>query len=203
MKKEKDGKRIADFLFEIGTMRKLARMHRQTFLTDDMSDNIASHSYRVAFIGWVLAKHEGVDPYKTTMMCLLHDLGEARSNDHNWVHKRYVTIHEDEIIDEQLGSLPFDDFYLLAQEYKERKTKESIIAKDADTLDQILLLREYEWKGNKEASIWLHGNGKGSKKTKVQLKKLKLDYSKKLGEAIYKQDPSNWWNNLWTSKNRI
>jgi len=30
-------KRITNFLFEIGTMRKLLRMHRQNLLTDDMS----------------------------------------------------------------------------------------------------------------------------------------------------------------------
>jgi len=43
-------KRIASFLFEIGTMRKLIRMHRQALLTDDISDSIASHSYRATEI---------------------------------------------------------------------------------------------------------------------------------------------------------
>ncbi len=62
----------------MGTMRKVLRMHRQTLLTDDMSDNIATHFYRVALIGWVLAKMEGANPYKTLMMCLLHDMGEVR-----------------------------------------------------------------------------------------------------------------------------
>lgn len=55
----KDNNRIADFLYEIGSMRKLMRMHRQTLLSDDSSDTIASHSYRVAMIGWLLAKLEG------------------------------------------------------------------------------------------------------------------------------------------------
>jgi putative hydrolase of HD superfamily len=67
-------KRIAQFLFEIGSMRKLIRMHRQSLLTDDMSDNIATHSYRVAMIGWHLAMMEKADPYKVVMMCLLHDV---------------------------------------------------------------------------------------------------------------------------------
>jgi len=68
----KDTDKIADFLFEIGTMRKLLRMHRQTLLTDDMSDNIASHSYRVALIGWLLAKEEGVDESKVIKMWRRH-----------------------------------------------------------------------------------------------------------------------------------
>jgi putative hydrolase of HD superfamily len=75
-------------------MRKLMRMHRQVLLTDDMSDSIASHSYRVAITAWFLAKEEGADPYKTVMMSLLHDMRELRSNDHNWIHKKYIKIFE-------------------------------------------------------------------------------------------------------------
>ena len=37
-------------------------------------------------------------------------------------------------------------------EYDERESLEAHLAKDADLLDQILLLREYEWVGNNEAS---------------------------------------------------
>ena len=203
MKKD-EHKRLASFLFEVGTMRKLLRMHRQTLLTDDMSDNIASHSYRVAIIGWFLAKLEKVDLYKVVMMCLLHDLGEVRSGDHNWVHKRYVKIFEDEIKEEQLGTLPFDDFKILQDEYDERKTKEAIIAKDADLLDQVLLLREYEWQGNREAKVWLDRKPSNKKDEfgNRQMNNLKTDGARKLGKAILNEVPSDWWNNLWTHENR-
>ena len=192
--------RIANFLYEIGTMRKLMRVHRQVLLTDDMSDSIASHSYRVAMISWFLAKEEKADLYKTVMMSLLHDMGEARTNDHNWVHKRYIKIFEDEVIEQQLGTLPYQDLKDLITEYQERKTKEAILAKEADLLDQVLLLKEYDWAGNKEAHVWLHGKGKD--KGNAQLKKLKTDIGKRLGAAIYKVSPSDWWNNLWTPENR-
>jgi len=202
MKKDKKIKqeRIANFLYEIGTMRKLMRVHRQVLLTDDMSDSIASHSYRVAMISWFLAKEEKADLYKTVIMSLLHDIGEARTNDHNWVHKRYIKIFEDEIIEQQLGTLPYQDLKDLITEYQERKTKEAILAKEADLLDQVLLLKEYDWAGNKEAHVWLHGKGKD--KGNAQLKKLKTDIGKRLGAAIYKVSPSDWWNNLWTPENR-
>ncbi len=192
--------RIADFFFEIGTMRKLLRMHRQTLLSDDNSDTIAAHTYRVAMIGWVLAKLEDVDPYKVVMMCLLHDTGEIRSGDHNWVHKRYVKIFDDEIIDEQLGQLPFPELKEFATEYEKRESKESIVVKDADILDQVLLLREYEWQGNKEATIWLHG--KGGRTENEQISKLKTVSGKELCTAIYTQNPSDWWNSLYTNTNR-
>lgn len=198
--KSKSQDRIVNFLYEIGTMRKLMRMHRQVLLTDDMSDSIASHSYRVAIIGWFLAKEEGADPYKTVMMSLLHDMSEVRSNDHNWVHKKYVKIFESEIEADQLGNLPYPDLKDFVGEYQKRTSKESILAKDADLLDQILLLREYEWSGNKEAHIWLYG--KGSAKINAQLEKLKTSTAKKFGKAIYEVNPSDWWNNLWTSNNR-
>ena len=196
---EKQG-RIADFLFEVGTMRKLARIHRQTLLTDDMSDNIATHSYRVSFIGWYLAKEEKADFYKTVMMCLLHDVAEARSGDHNWVHKKYVKVFDKEITKDQFGTLPFPDFEELADEYNERTTKEAILAKDADLLDQILLLREYEWLGNREAGIWLRGKGGNKKNAKIL--DLKSTAAKALGKAILKKNPSDWWNDIWTPKNR-
>ncbi len=193
-------RRIANFLFEVGTMRKLMRMHRQTLLTDDMSDSIAAHSYRVAFIGWFLAKAEEADVYKTVMMCLVHDMAEARSGDHNYVHKRYMKVFDEEIMKEQLGTLPYHDLEDLAMEYHKRETKEAVIAKDADLLDQILLLREYEWQGNKEAGIWLRG--KSGQKENVQFSRLRSKSAKKLAKAIMKEDPSSWWDEIWTPLNR-
>ena len=193
-------KRIANFLFEVGTMRKLPRIHRQVLLTDDTSDTISSHSYRVALIGWFLAKKEGADPYKVVMMCLLHDLTEARTADHNWIHKRYVKIFEDEVHKEQLGTLPYPDMEEFVTEYDMRESKEAVIAKQADIVDQILLLREYDWQGNKEASIWLYG--KDGTDPRVQIKKLTLDSARELAEAIYTTAPSDWWDNLATGENR-
>jgi putative hydrolase of HD superfamily len=192
--------KIVDFIFEVGTMRKLARIHRQTLLTDDLSDNIAAHSYRAALIGWHLAKMEGVDSYKTVMMCLLHDTAETRSGDHNWVHKKYVKIFEDEIVKDQLGSLPYGELNELASEYHQRESKEAIIAKDADLLDQIFLLREYEWQGTKEAKVWLEG--KNGKEGNDQGLHLHSESAKKVAKEAFSREPSAWWGDIWTSENR-
>lgn len=201
---DKDQSKIVDFLFEMGTMRKLPRMHRQTLLTDDMSDNIATHSYRVTLIGWFLAKMENVDPYRVVMMCLSHDMGEVRSGDHNWIHKKYVKVFEEEIKTEQLGVLPFDDLKAIADEYDKRESKEAIVAKDADLIDQMLLLREYVWQGNKEAEIWLSGKP-GSMQDETHFKhasRLNTESAKSLAIVIMERGPSDWWNDIWTSKNR-
>lgn len=195
-----DLRNIAKFLFEVGTMRKIARMHRQALLTDDMSDNISTHSFRVAVIGFFLAKMEKADPAKVMMMCLVHDMGESRTNDHNWIHKRYVVEAESEVIEEQLGTLPFPDLAEIAKEYRERKSKEAILTKDADVLDQVLLLREYLWQGNREAEIWL--TGKRVKRRYNYLKYLKTKSAKAIGKAIYDEKPSSWWKNLYQREKR-
>src|SRR3990167_9352769 len=97
---------VTKFFYEIGTLRKIARTHRQTLLTDDLSDNIASHTFRVCIIGMILAQLEKADISKVVLMCLLHDVSESRSGDQNWVHKKYVKVYEDEIIQSQIKPLP-------------------------------------------------------------------------------------------------
>jgi putative hydrolase of HD superfamily len=182
-------------------MRKIVRAHRPVLLTDDLSDNISSHSYRVTWIGWFLAKEEKADPYKVLLMCLSHDISEARSNDQNWIHKKYVKVFEDEITKDQIKDLPAEsELNLITKEYKERESKEAIVAKDADLLDQILLLKEYIWQGNKEAESWLYKN-KG-KKQNTHLVMLKTKTAKKLAKEIIKQNPGDWWKDIWTEKRR-
>jgi len=188
-------KKLVSFFFEVGTLRKTLRSHRQTLLTDDLSDNIASHSYRVSMIGWFLATAEKADPHQVVMMCLLHDLEETRAGDQNWIHKKYVKVFEEEIRKDQLKPLPgTKELLKLSNEYQERKTPEAKIAKDADLLDQILILREYAWQGNQEAEIWLKG--------KEQEKLMFTPTAKKLAQEAYRQKPSQWWNKLWTSSRR-
>ncbi len=193
-------KRTANFLFEVGTLRKIPRSHMQTLMLSDLSDNIASHSFRVSIIGWFLASEEKVDPYKVVMMCLFHDTAESRSGDQNWVHKSYVKVFEDEIVRDQISDLPKKkELSNVISEYHDRKTKESLIAKDADLIDQILLLKEYSWLGNQEAMDWL-GKNKGS--GNMQYKLLKTKSAKLLADEIIKQKPSDWWSHKWTEKRR-
>lgn len=198
---EEHKERYADFLFEVGTMRRLLRAHRQTLMTSDDTDNIASHSYRVAMIGWILAKSEKADPYQVVMMCLLHDMPEIRTGDHNWIHKRYVKDYEEEVVKDQIGSLPDTELLDFITEYNKRDSLEAIVAKDADLIDQVLLLKEYEHQGNREAATWLRGKNDDENHNK-QLLALKTESGKKLGRAIFERGPSEWWKNIWTDKNR-
>ena len=187
--------RALNLMFEAGTLRKTARSHRQLLLTNDISDNISSHSYRTALIGYLLAKHEHADPYKVVIMCLIHDLGEARSGDMNWVHKKYVKTYEEEIARDQFDGLTEDnELYTVAKEYDERISKEAILAKDADLLELILLLKEHAQIGNKQAQSWLN--------TKEQLLKIRSTTAKRLAKLTEKTEVNDWWDKVWSAERR-
>ncbi len=190
---------IVSFLFEIGSLRKTIRAHQQPLLSFDLSDTIASHSFRVAIIGMLIAQELEANSDKVIKMSLLHDLEEARSADHNWIHKHYVKVYDEEITNDQFKALPnAEKMIKLIKEYEERKSLEAKITKDADLLDEIFLLREYAWQGNKEAEIWLKGkNGENE-----QQKRLFTAPAKQIAKETKKQIPSDWWKNIWSADRR-
>ena len=197
--KQNQLKKLVSFFYEIGNLRKVIRAHQQMLLFQDLTDNIAAHSFRTAFIGYFLAKELKADADKVLKMCLLHDIEEARAADQNWVHKRYIKVFEDEIRDEQLKDiLHSKELIKLSKEYQEKKTLEAKITKEADLLDEILLLREYQLQGNKEAEFWLNPN-----KLKSQQEKLMhTELAKALSKEAKKQEPTFWWKKLWTPNRR-
>jgi len=197
--KQNQLKKLVSFFYEIGNLRKVIRAHQQMLLSQDLTDNIATHSFRTAFVGYFLAKELKADADKVIKMCLLHDIEEARSADQNWVHKRYIKVFEDEIRDEQLKDiLHSKELIKLSKEYQEKKTLEAKITKDADLLDEILLLREYQLQGNKEAEFWLNPNKLKSQQEKLMHTKL----AKALSKEAKKQEPTFWWKKLWTPNRR-
>ncbi len=177
---------LVDLFFEVGTLRKVQRMHQQEFLTSDPSDNIASHSFRVALIGLFLARQEDVDAEQVMAMCLLHDIPETRSGDQNWIHQHYVEVDEDGIRDDQLEQLPgADNLRELCDDYDERSTPAARIAKDADVLEQILLLKEHAHAGNEEAERWLSD-------ISHYREILSSETALRLADAIRERRPSRW-----------
>lgn len=201
--KQKEIKKLVSFFYEIGTLRKILRMHQQALLTSDPTDNISSHAFRTTVIGYFLAKELKANADKVIKMCLLHDIEETRCGDQNWVHKRYVKVFEEEIRKGQLKDIPNSGEMLkLSKEYQERKTLEAKISKDADILDEIFLLREYELQGNREAADWLKSERKNRGKESQQEKRLSTKLAKEIAKETKKQNPSLWWDNLWTPDRR-
>jgi putative hydrolases of HD superfamily len=176
--------KIADFLFEIGTLRNIRRMHCQT--VPQANDTIASHSFEVAIIGLVLAKMEGADENKILKMCLFHDIAEARTGDANFIHSHYTEMEEDKAVKDQLSSTPLEkEIIEILDEYIERESIESIIAKDADLINQTLLQCNY-LKESKDLARWNRHSTKG----------LKTKSAKQLVKTIIRKNPFDWFYNF-------
>lgn len=187
-----DINKITNFFFEIATLRRLTRSHRQ--MIQEVSDNISDHSFRVAIIGMILANLEQCDENKVLKMCLFHDVVETRTGDANFINKQYVDLREDEARKDQMKGLPIANKVLeILEEYEERKSKESIVAKDADLLDQMILQQEYFYKDEENRKIWQDHSEKN----------LKTDSAKKLAEKIKKSNPFEWLYQLADDKTEL
>jgi len=176
--------KIADFLFEIGTLRNMKRMHCQTL--PQANDTIASHSFEVAIIGMILAKMEKADENKVLKMCLFHDIAEARTGDANFIHSHYTEMEEARVIKDQLSDTPFEkEIIEILDEYIKRESIESIVAKDADLINQTLLQCNY-LKESKDLTRW----------NRHSMKLLKTKSAKTLAKTIIQKNPFDWFYNF-------
>lgn len=176
-------KPIVNFLFEVGILAKTPRSG--FYFLGSGKQSVAEHTNRVVYAGYVLATMEkNVDVGKVMQMCLFHDLGEARTSDLNYIHQQYAQADEERAIADVAATVPFGEEILsLIRELKERKTKESIVAKDADNLDWILSLKEQVDVGNERAVTWINS----------AMKRLKTASARTLAEIILETNSDEWW----------
>ncbi len=178
-----DNKHVINFFFELGMLKRTPRSGFQ-FLGSGR-ESVADHSFRVALIGYTLARMTGnTDPFKVVCLCLFHDIPEARTGDLNYVNKQYVKRDERTAIHDLAETLPFgDDYKAMLQEYREEATEESKLVHDADQLDLILELKEQSDLGNSYAPKWIH----------FALKRLRTEIGRQLASEILRTDSSDWW----------
>lgn len=176
-------KDIVNFLFEVGILKRTPRSGYHFLGTG--SESVADHSFRVAIIAYILAKNEPkADMQKVVLMSLFHDFHEARTGDHNYVNKKYVTVNEYKaVIDLAQKLTSGQEIISLIDEFNLRETLEARLAQDADQLDFILELKRQQDLGNKSAAEWL----------KYSIKRLITDFAKKLANEIVHTDSSDWW----------
>lgn len=176
---------IVNFLFEAGM---LAHTPRSGFhFLGGYSQSVAEHMNRTAYIGYVLAQLEddpNIDPGQVMKMCLLHDLAEARTSDLNWMNQKYVSADEEGAVNEMIAKLPFgDDIKQTIDEYEERTTKEAKLAKDADHLELLMVLKEMIDRGHAKAQSWVPS----------LLKRILTDTGRNLADKILETDSDDWW----------
>ncbi|TAN42421.1 MAG: HD domain-containing protein [Nitrospirae bacterium] len=176
-------KRIANFLFEAGMLKRTPRSGFQ-FLGSG-AESVAEHIFRTVCIGYTLGHLvKDVDSDKLLRMCLFHDLPEARTGDLNYVNKKYVKADEKKAINDLADTLPFgEDIRATLFEFLEGRTIEAQLAYDADQLEMILALKECKDLGNAYADEWLE----------FALKRLKTDVARELAATVLETDSSLWW----------
>lgn len=174
---------LANFFFEVGMLKRTPRSGFQ-FLGSG-AESVAEHSFRTATIGYALARLAGdVDAGRVVLLCLFHDLPEARLGDLNYVNKKYVQADEQRAVDDLAATLPFgDDYRALLGEFSAGQTAEACLAQDADQLEMILALKEYKDLGNRYADAWYP----------FAVRRLQTELARELAEAIWETDSSLWW----------
>jgi putative hydrolase of HD superfamily len=178
--------RDIEFLFEIGSMRNIARAWVQ-FGGNDFS-NLAEHTLRVTWIALLISKYEGGNQERILKLALMHDLGETRSGDIHYVSRIYTDRDESKAIYDTVKNTAFESEAIeLQRELEENTSIEARIVKDADIIDCDLELLEQFYNGVR---------------LRESMKEVRIAASKKLTTATAKSifsrvvlddiNPHNW-----------
>jgi len=186
-------KKIANLLFEAKILKEIPRSGYH-FLGAG-KESVAEHSFSTTFIAYVMSQLlPEVDALKLINMCLVHDLAEARIGDLNTVHKKYVTADENKALEDATAGLSFGhNLVELTQEFKDGRTAEAKLARDADQLALILELKELIDIGYEPPKTWIQN----------VIDRLQTETGKKIGEAVMQTNRDEWWNDTNPNDPRI
>ena len=154
-------------------------------------ESVADHSFRCAIIAYWMAHQEKVHPYRALVMALFNDIHEARINDLHKMGHYYIDFKKAEkrVFNDQVKD--FDkgmkaEFVGLREEYDAQKTKESLIARDADILECLIQAKEYYDDGHLKAKLFL-------KRAPLFLR---TKSAQKLWKKIARWDSALWWQHV-------
>lgn len=174
----------ADFLHEVGMLNRTLRSGFQFLGSGRQS--VAEHAFRMLHVAFVLARdcEQPVDELRLLHLVLFHDLPEARTGDHNYVNRRYVREDMERLLADgaaQWAHGPEIGGYV--REFEERATPEARLARDADQLELLLVLKEESDLGNTRAEGWI----------KPLLERLQTEPGKRLAAEILAAPSDHWW----------
>ena len=176
---------LARLMFEAGMLKKMRRTG-YPFLGSG-GESVADHCFRASLLGYHLALLDpALDAGRVALMLLHHDLAETRTNDLNYVHKRYARADEERARHDQIQDLPpviAGRVAELAAEFDAGMSPEARLAHDADQLDLLVELKEQQDLGNPYARHWIH----------YALKRLATPAAREMAQAILDTDWTEWW----------
>jgi len=176
-------KRLANFLFEVGMLKRTPRTGFQFLGSGD--ESVAEHILRTVYISYVLSYMcPEADKNRLLLIALFHDFLEARTGDLNYMNKKYNTTDEVKAMEDALEDLPFrTEVEPLFWTFWQQDTLEAKLVKDADNLELLLQLKEQKDLGNPYADDWI----------KFTLQRLVTKEGKELAENILQTDSTQWW----------
>lgn len=178
---------IIKFFYEVGQAKKVDRSGWWIAGISD-PESVAEHSFRVAIIGYVLAKLENGDPDKVITMCLFHDIHETRINDIHKIGQKYINTDdaEKQAFLDQVKGLPksvSSTLNALISEFNDCESLEAKIAHDADKLECLLQAREYHSQGYNDVVDWIDSCGNN----------LNTKSAQEIAEKCMQIQPHEWW----------
>ena len=177
---------MAKFFFEVGILSRFKRSGLDFLGTGNQ--NIASHIFRTAVIGYMLAVADAeADEAKTALLCLFHDLPETRTGDINQYQKNYVVKDEGRAAFDMFKGVPNPkecEGYI--HEFNNGTSKEALFARDADVLELILTLKEEFDNGNNQAKIWIN----------KALDRLVTQEAHDIADRVISMKSYDWWLNI-------
>ncbi len=152
-------------------------------------ESVAEHCFRCAIMGYYMAHLEGADAAKVTLMTLFNDVHEARINDLHKMGHYYIDFKEAEkkAFKDQIKDLDGSvrtQLKAVRDEYDAQKTRESLIARDADILECLLQAKEY------------YGHAKARKFFRTAPDHLRTASARRLWRRIRRWDSAEWWEKI-------
>lgn len=183
---------LVDLLFELGRLKRLPR----TGWSDvgvKYPESVADHSYRAAAMAYFLAKETGADRNRCAVLALFHDVIETRIGDLSKTNKMYLNktaVERKALADWRRDYRQMGDVAALLAEFSAQKTLEAKTARDAEIVELVVQLKEYEPQISAEAFKRFARNTKKLLRTKE-------------GRALYNRvlrSDTNWWKRVLYKK---
>lgn len=187
-----DYAKIVNFFFEVGALK---NQNRTGYLHEkvDHKESIAAHVLRAVQIGDVLCFLEGADELTVKNIVLYHDNGETRITDLHKLAQKYFEkeqLHKAELnaLEDQVKNLPKELGERIIKSFLSFEKCDTLagkVARDADTLELLVTIREYELIGHENFGFWFDD----AKKYLITETAKKLFHEIRIGKF------NNWWIN--------
>lgn len=174
----------AKYLHEVGMLNDTPRSGFAFLGAGEQS--VAEHTFRMMHVAFLLARRSEtpVDELRLLRLVLFHDLPEARTADHNYVNRRYVTEDLERLLADGAREWACGEEIVAAiREFEKGETPEARLAKDADQLELLLMLKKLGDLGNPHVGDWIV----------PLLARLQTEAGKQLAHEILATRWDEWW----------